>query len=963
MPYARLMVSHSTHLSMPGFQRFARGTAALVLLIGSFALMGQLPAITTPVYVVPEFGTVKATTTLLVLLSGLGLWLATGRQVPFRRRYARACAVLVAGAGTLALLGALHAAGAVWTGGTIGSWVDAAGRVFGGPLPLNGALAFIMLGAALLLLDVETRKGRRPSQLLALSVIVSSLVAIIGYAYDAAPFYRLPGSPPLPLYAAVSFCALGIGILAASPDGRLLRMVTSDSAGGRVVRFLPAALVAGPLVFGWLTLELQRARVWDATLTLSVFVLLNTGLLALVIMAVAVSIDRAETRRRRAEHSARVKAAHQTGVAKLGQRALAAPDLGRLLTEAAALVAETLDVDACEILEQAADLLILRAAAGWPDRDLHADLGTAARHPLGSYAYANGVPVVVDDFGRDARFPPIRPERLVPMTGAAAVIIAETQSRAFGVLAVYTRRVRTFGRDDVHFLQTVATLLGSAIDRSRTEDALRQSEAKFANVFRSCPDSIALTSVETGRYVDVNASFLKLTGYPREAVVGHSSADLGMTLRPADREALIQAARSGRGSDGTEVEFRTRLGDVRTSLCFTEIITLGGEECLLTLARDISDRKRVEAMAAEANEHLRRSVAELERQTREISLLNDMSDLLQSCLTVSEASTIVMQFAQQLFPDAAGALCLVNDTGTLIEAAGTWGGLSPEECLFRPTDCWALRRGRPHVVTHTSGAAEPWENHAALDQSAGLQCPHLGTYTSGSFVCVPMMAQNETLGLLHVRGPDRDDAGRGRPLSSDAGRRLAVTLAEHVALAIANLKLRDTLRRQSIRDQLTGLLNRRYMEEALERELRRASRGQAPLSLVMLDVDRLKQVNDRFGHEAGDTLLKTVSEFLQRRTREEDIVCRLGGDEFVLVMPGASLADAQERAEQLLTEVRRVTIAFPGEQDFVPSLSMGLAVYPAHASTVQTLLRAADLALYRAKAEGRDRLTVGHTVD
>ena len=203
----------------------------------------------------------------------------------------------------------------------------------------------------------------------------------------------------------------------------------------------------------------------------------------------------------------------------------------------------------------------------------------------------------------------------------------------------------------------------------------------------------------------------------------------------------------------------------------------------------------------------------------------------------------------------------------------------------------------------------------------------------------------------------------GRALSSDAGRRLAVTLAEHVALAIANLKLRDTLRRQSIRDQLTGLLNRRYMEEALERELRRASRGQAPLSLVMLDVDRLKQVNDRFGHEAGDTLLKTVSQFLQRWTRDEDIVCRLGGDEFVLVMPGASLADAQERAEQLLTEVRHVTVDFPGGQDFAPSLSMGLAVYPAHASTVQTLLRAADLALYRAKAEGRDRLTVGHAVE
>ncbi len=963
MPYARLMASSAAPLSTPGFQRFAKGTAALVLLIGSFALMGQLPAITAPLAVVPEFGTVRATTTLLVLLSALCLWLSTGRQVPFRRLYTQICAALVAGAGALALLVSLHAGGAVWLGGAVGPWFDAVGIVLGGPMPVNAALAFVMLGAALLLLDAETKKGRRPSQLLAFGVVLSSLVAIIGYAYDAAPFYRLPGSPPLPFSAALSFCALGIGVLAASPDGRLLQMVTADSAGGRVVRFLPAALVAGPLVFGWLTLELQRARVWDATLTLSVFVLLNTGLLALVIIAVAVSIDRAETRRRRAEHSSRVRAAHQAGVAKLGQRALVVDDLGLLLDEAAGLVAETLDVDACEVLEKSGDLIVLRASSGWPDRDVKADVGNGAPHTLAAYTMTCGVPVVVDDFERDARFSPALPDRLKTMTGAAAVTIVEAQSRAFGVLAAYSRRERLFGRDDVHFLQTVATLLGSAIDRSRTEVALRQSEAKFANVFRSCPDAISLTSVESGRFVDVNASFLKLTGYSRDAVVGHSAADLGVTLRPSDRETLIEAARAGRGGLGTEIQFRTWSGEVRVGLCFTEIIRLGDEECLLTLARDISDRKRVEAMAAEANEHLRRSVAELERQTREISLLNDMSDLLQSCMSVSEASAIVTQFAQQLFPDAAGALCLVSENGNLIEAAGTWGGLSPDEFLFKPTDCWALRRGRPHTAHGPSASPQAPELADLPPEAAGLPCPHLGAASSSASVCVPMMAQNETLGLLHVRQLAGRGEGRGRALASDAGRRLAVTLAEHVALAVANLKLRDTLRRQSIRDQLTGLLNRRYMEEALERELKRASRAQAPLSLVMLDVDRLKQVNDRFGHEAGDLLLRTVSQCLQRRTRDEDIVCRLGGDEFVLVMPGASLEDAQERAEQLLTEVRRLTIDFPGEQDFVPSLSMGLAVYPAHAPTVQALLKAADLALYQAKAQGRDRLTVGHAIE
>jgi diguanylate cyclase (GGDEF)-like protein len=204
-----------------------------------------------------------------------------------------------------------------------------------------------------------------------------------------------------------------------------------------------------------------------------------------------------------------------------------------------------------------------------------------------------------------------------------------------------------------------------------------------------------------------------------------------------------------------------------------------------------------------------------------------------------------------------------------------------------------------------------------------------------------------------------DTEGRSPASVSDARRRLAVTLAEHVALAIANLKLRETLRTQSIRDQLTGLLNRRYMEESLDRELMRASRSQSPLGLVLLDVDRLKHVNDTFGHEAGDRLLQTVSRFLQRRTRADDVLCRLGGDEFVLVMPGASISIARDRAEQLLTEFRRVAIDFSGQAEVAPSLSMGLAVFPEHAQTGPGLLRAADLALYRAKAEGRDRLAIG----
>jgi diguanylate cyclase (GGDEF)-like protein/PAS domain S-box-containing protein len=938
------------------FQRVSKGTAAAVLVIGSLTLVGQVPAIGALISTAPELGTVRATTTLLILLCGLGLWLAEGRSNPFRRWCARLCAAPVVGVGVLALGVAVDSA--FWAHGRLAGVLSTVSLVIGGTLPAGTALSLIALAIALLFLDVETAGGRRPSQILALIVVLASFVIMLAYSYGAEPIYRLIN--PSPFYVAASLGTLGVGILAASPNGSLMRLIISDSAGGRMIRYVPAALMAGALVLGWLALEVQRAGLWDATLTLSVFVVLNMALTGLVIAALAASFDRAERSRRRAEQAVQASAARHAGVASLGQKALSGLEPDRLLREAVALVAGILEVEFCEVLEACdEDLLILRACTGWRDDDLDDAIGRPLPHPVAHYALTTGVPVVLEDLTRDARFTKPLPERLLAAaSGMAVVVPLQTRARSFGVLAIYTRERRCFGRDDIDLLQPIAAVLGSAIDRARTDEALRRSEAKFANVFRSCPDSISLTTVAEGRFVDVNTSFLQLTGYTRGEVIGRTSSELLLWAHGGDREKLVEHSRTGKGRAGLEADFRTKSGELRSSLCFTELVTLGDDECLLTLARDISDSKRVEAMTEEANDHLRQSVTQLERQTREICLLNDMSDLLQSCVTIAEASTIVVQFARKLFPNAAGALYLLSDDGSVFEAVGSWGDLAPEPSLFTPSDCWALRRGRAHVVSDEVGNGDD-------ELTAGLRCPHLTTPRPVFSICVPMMAQNETLGLLHMRrAVGRPDAESPALASvSEAGRRLAVTLAEHAALAMANLKLRDTLRSQSIRDQLTGLLNRRYMEEALDRELRRASRSRAPLGLVLLDVDRLKHVNDVQGHEAGDKLLQTVSRFLQQRTREDDVLCRLGGDEFVIVMPGASVAVAQDRAQQLLIEIRRVVIDFSGQSDFVPSFSIGLAGFPEHAATGPGLLRAADLALYRAKAAGRDRLAVGQQTE
>ena len=227
-----------------------------------------------------------------------------------------------------------------------------------------------------------------------------------------------------------------------------------------------------------------------------------------------------------------------------------------------------------------------------------------------------------------------------------------------------------------------------------------------------------------------------------------------------------------------------------------------------------------------------------------------------------------------------------------------------------------------------------------------------------------MMAQGESLGVLHLqRGlPSQKRPEGAREFAKDQ-RPLAVTLAEHIALALANLRLREALRRESIRDPLTTLFNRRYMEESLERELRRADRKQRPLGMIMLDLDRFKHFNDSFGHEAGDMLLRKLGGFLLSRTRREDIVCRYGGEEFTIILPEASLEVARQRAEQLRQEVKQLTIQYRGQTLGAHTLSLGVAGFPEHSATGEALLRVADLALYQAKREGRDRVVVGQPIE
>jgi diguanylate cyclase (GGDEF)-like protein len=343
-----------------------------------------------------------------------------------------------------------------------------------------------------------------------------------------------------------------------------------------------------------------------------------------------------------------------------------------------------------------------------------------------------------------------------------------------------------------------------------------------------------------------------------------------------------------------------------------------------------------------SNTQLVASVRRAERHAGQIAQLTDLGQFLQSCHSAEEIFGVVQRGLHRLFPADSGALAVLRASGNLLETMTTWGPAAPRQRVFAPGDCWAFRRSRPHVVE---------------ERDSPLRCAHLVPEDGSVSICVPMMAQGDNLGILQLNFSsveDQEPAGEN-PLQSTRAR-LAVALAEHIGLALANLRLREALRNQSIVDPLTGLFNRRYLEQTLERECRRAVRADRPLSVVMLDVDHFKRFNDAWGHEGGDAVLKELAALLRRTFRGEDVSCRYGGEEFVIVLADASLDAARERAEQLRRAVGELSVRLRGEAMGGTTVSLGLAALPDHGATPDALLAAADAALYDAKRAGRDRV-------
>ncbi|MFM1843518.1 MAG: phytochrome-like protein cph2 [Cyanobacteriota bacterium] len=364
-------------------------------------------------------------------------------------------------------------------------------------------------------------------------------------------------------------------------------------------------------------------------------------------------------------------------------------------------------------------------------------------------------------------------------------------------------------------------------------------------------------------------------------------------------------------------------------------------QSLADLSQELEQRvmeiKQSEQAIQQMNQQLQARIAELNQRHEEMLILSEISDFLQACLTVKEASNALSSLVENLFPDCSGAIFITNQSRNRMEVMSHWGDALQSAPDFHPQDCWALRRGRLHHCEH---------------HRSGLRCRHVpADQEIDTTLCIPMIAQSETLGLFYL-------STNNPSTLPEAKRQIARTVAEQVALAISNLNLRETLQYQSIRDPLTGLYNRRYLEEVLSQEIARAQRKQHEIGVVMIDVDHFKRFNDTYSHEVGDYVLQTIATLLKNSVRGSDIVCRYGGEEMTLILPESSLGETTAKAEEIREAISKQTLAHNGKHLGNLTISLGIASFPQHSITGTALLQTADAALYRAKSAGRNQVVV-----
>jgi diguanylate cyclase (GGDEF)-like protein/PAS domain S-box-containing protein len=500
---------------------------------------------------------------------------------------------------------------------------------------------------------------------------------------------------------------------------------------------------------------------------------------------------------------------------------------------------------------------------------------------------------------------------------------------ALGTVCVIDRKPRRLTRSQRLALNQLGQLTMAMLDARHSQSRL----GTLGSILDQSADEVLILDGESLEILYANEMALRTLGYslpeitllhPERINPDYSNRrflELVAPLRSGEKKQLTFETEHVR-KHGTRypVEVRLHYSRERSQPVYAAIVT------------DLSGRKQAETSLQRANDKLEKSVHALTRQKNELASLRELSEVLQSCVALDEAYGMIAKFIPQLLGKHDGGLFIINDARTVVEIARVWGDLGPDDHPFSVQECWALRRNKPHLG----------------GQDATFQCRHV-TSKGAHYLCFPLLAQGESIGILHLRAPGAQDD------MLTAKREFIEILVEQVTLSLANIRLQETLRNQAIRDSLTGLFNRRYLEETMPREERRAQRAQTAIGFIAIDIDRFKNINDTQGHEGGDMVLREFGALIRAHTREGDIPCRYGGEEFVIVLPGASFETCRGRAEEIRAAMEELEIRVHGSV-LQATISAGVAAFPQHGLRWQDVLETADKMLYEAKARGRNRV-------
>ena len=448
----------------------------------------------------------------------------------------------------------------------------------------------------------------------------------------------------------------------------------------------------------------------------------------------------------------------------------------------------------------------------------------------------------------------------------------------------------------------------------------------------------------------------EVLGFTPKQLQNHQTNLLSELIHPADLQLVQQHFKNCyllEEDDYLEVEYRIK--DIRGEWhWFHDKNTIfkrdaeGQPQQILGIAQDITNNKKTQLKTEKLTQKLEEKVKALEVRNQERLKLAEMNEFLQACLTIEEATKTLADLLIPLFPDASGAVYLINNSHNVLEVIATWGTTHSNR-IIESNECWGLRRGSPHACKSTTSS---------------LYCSHIkaqngsdSTSILSSTLCLPMMGKGETLGMFYLQF----NGDRAAPAFADrkiekSTQELGKTVAQNIGMAFANLKLQETLKFQSLRDPLTGLFNRRYLLESLEKEIDRATRKKHFIGIMIIDIDHFKRFNDTHGHEAGDLVLKEVGTYLIKQTRHYDIACRYGGEELVIVMPDASLENTILRAEEIRQGIEQLQLRHQGILLETVTISVGVSCFPDDGIEPESLIRVADKGLYRAKEQGRNRV-------